>query len=215
MSKAVKRVRALTIKDLAERIERENKEFNKMTKAQKRVKIAEDCLDRIYTSQIKPKTGALIQGESIGGKNFYSEDGVDLSVKDTINNNENVFSCQACAKGGLFLSYIGRVNSKNFDELTPDHHIDGKQMVALTKIFSIRQLELMELFFEGVSYSLYDDRELCPRISTSIDFSQTLLKRVGSLVGIRQGKSGKIKGDLEKMIYICDNLIENKGTFKI
>ena len=183
MSKAVKQVRALTIKELAEKIERENKEFNKMTKAQKRVKIAEDCLDRIYMSQIKPESGSLIGEGSI--------------------------------KGGLFLSYIGRVNSKNFDELTHDHEIDGPQMVTLTKIFSVRQLELMEVFFEGVGYSFYDNRDLCPKISTSIEFPQSLLKRVGSLVGIRQGKSGKIKGDTEKMIYICENLIENKGTFKI
>jgi hypothetical protein len=211
MSEAVKQVRALTIKELAEKIERENKEFNKMTKPQKRVKIAEDCLDRIYTSQIKPTSGALIREESINGEDFCSVAGGDLSIKDIINDNENPFSCQACAKGGLFLSYIGRVNSKNFGELTSDHTINGPEMVTLTKIFSIRQLELMEVFFEGVSEGSYGD--ICPRINTSIGFPQPLLKKIGGIVGVFHGH--ELLSDTEKMIFICENLIENKGKFKI
>jgi hypothetical protein len=210
MSEAVKQVRALTIKELAEKIERENKAFNKMTKPQKRVKIAEDCLDRIYMSQIKPRSGSLIQEQYINGEDFCSVAGGDLSIKDTINDNENPFSCQACAKGGLFLSYIGRVNSKNFGELTPDHTIYGPQMVALTKIFSIRQLELIEVFFEGIGRDYYED--LCPKISTSMGFPQTLLKKIGGIVGVGYEI---LLNDLEKMIFICENLIENRGKFKI
>ena len=192
-----KRKKVLTLKQLAEQIESSNKEFEKMTPAKQRVEIAEDCLARISIGQFEPETGCTF---SKSVENYRG------SVKDVINDEDSLFNCSVCAKGGLFMSYVGRVNTLDFGDLERDHKIESGDMKFLTNLFEPNQLEIMEVFFEGVRYGEYGELE--PRIATTANITKKELQTLDDITDVYYTPKKRLE-------YICKNLIENKGTFVI
>ncbi len=175
------------VETLIKNIEASNEVFNKATKAEKRVMIAQDCIARINVKLLFPNRGSLIKSES-------------LSVnKETLNSVE----CQVCAKGGLFASYVGRVN--NFDARTsicgwnsPKNDLHRK----LSEIFTYKQLSLIEMAFEGRKYLYLDNK------GNDISFdNKTYIKA--------ESYRNSFESADECLIEICENIIRNKGTFKI
>ena len=196
----VNRKKVLTLNQLAEQIEKSNKAFVKMTPAQQRVEIAEDCLARIRVGQFTPDTGATFDK--------YVKRNNEGNVKDALNNCENPLHCSVCAKGGLFMSYVGRVNTLDFEDLGREHEIYNKDMKFLSQLFEPAQLELMEVVFEGVGIDEWGDNKYRTLVDTSINLSDTELGKI-----YRKGKSCNTSE--KRLTYICKNLIKNKGTFKI
>lgn len=111
-------------------------EFNKLTKPEKRVVIAQDVINYINIKKFKPRAGNYVT--SIG----YSLTGDIQSQFDEIEN------CHVCALGGCLLSTVKYTNKVKFEDLfyfTSDSDIAD----TLSSIFSQNQLYLIEKAFEG------------------------------------------------------------------
>jgi len=186
-------------KEWLEKVEASNEAFNKMTKAEKRVQIAKDVIDRINLEQIVPSNVFLDddKGYTFGVPfgNTPLEDGQEMKTS------LNSITCSACVKGGMFLSYVGRSNNHTYDEYTGvSIEEDSKELKKLREIFTQRQLDLMELFFEGDIFSWMHDK------------GKRLVKANEKMVEKFHEKY--IFDRRSRMIAICENIIENNGTFK-
>jgi hypothetical protein len=118
------------------RIEKTNELFNNSSDAEKRVMIAQDCIDRIKAKLLEPQTARIIRLPNWANVN---------------KENVNSITCEVCAKGGLLASYVGRVNS--FDESSyignGDNNVAHKKLL---EIFTLEQLAIIEYAFEGTQY---------------------------------------------------------------
>lgn len=205
----------MKLENLFEKIEKENASFKKLSKSQKRVVVAQDCLARIECNQFKVARGQVIDT----GKDLRIAD----SVKTFINTNTK-FTCSACAKGSLFLSFIGRTNQFQGHEFEGINSLRSIEHKKLLEIFTIKQLSLIETAFEGVQY-LVDDNNF-----KRITFNQTTkenLYKFWENLGIKLNErfknlkgSSVFQGNIKNIDFnnllakICENIIENKGTFK-
>lgn len=156
--------------------------FNKLTKAKQRVVIAKDVLLRINKKKIKPQTGrfcvlpsGLASGEPL--QNFM---------------NKKRGSCYTCAKGGLFMSFVGINNKFNVGDYLSEN-IDSESMKELSKTFTKKQLALIETAFEK-AYYYWNVPLTNSEKQKAIDFC-----------------NGSAKN---RLVKICKNIIKNKGAFK-
>lgn len=121
-----------------------------------------------------------------------------ISLPDDINiNKENVNSvtCKVCTKGGLLASYVGRVN--NFDQsCVINNHSDNAVHKKLLEVFTLEQLAIIEFAFEGSQY-IY-----------SVDISDDLGEKLRLFYD-------DYKTDEERLIAICENIIDNNGDFAL
>lgn len=163
---------------LIKSIEKSNKIFNESTKAQKRVMIAKDCIDRLACKLLSANTGSFI-----------------TYVGEINQERVNTLGCEVCAKGGLFASYIGRVNNFSDDCLGNDE--DNLAHKKLREIFTLRQLAIIEYAFEGTQY-IY-----------SVNIPHDTQNKLEDFYIENSGD------DDQRLIKICENIIKNKGTFKI
>lgn len=161
------------------KIEETNKIFNESTKAQKRVMIAQDCIDRIKCNLLTANTGSFI---------VYNGSNVNQT-------RVNATTCEVCAKGGLLASYIGRVNNFNDECLGNDE--DNEAHKKLLEVFTLRQLAIIEYAFEGTQY-IY-----------SISIPHDMQKKLEDFY------DENYEDDDQRLIKICENIIKNKGTFKL
>lgn len=191
-----------SIADIAKIIEAKNEEFLQMTPAQKRVEIANDLIARVRLKQFvagKSRIVHLKYGGALAEANY--ED----SVKDILNStDENV--CQVCAKGGLLMSYIGRVNGETRGDLSElngynSNSIENPAHKKLLELFDARQLSYIELAFEGNKYLNYDEKRE-PIVFTAEEMEAAL------------AFYSKYENDSNKrLIAISENIITNNGTF--
>lgn len=191
----------LTVRSLAKKIEEDNQMFENATKAEKRVIIAQDCLDRIKLGQIEPAFSTMC-------KIYNDLETSQHSIKDYINTKKELI-CSACAKGSLFMSYIGRTNKLTFNEVESDNHIDGTEHSKLLKIFSAKQLSLIEFVFEGRQHLNFDKKG--KRINLDKYYSKMRDFRFDN--GTKKDYFGFDSNLL--IVAICKNIIKNKGTFKL
>lgn len=175
---------------LANKIKRENKYFQEATRAEKRVIIAKDCITRIKLEQLIANKGKVFISEILPREG---------NIKNIINESSD-FQCNACAKGGLLMSYIGRINNLDFCDISTS---DGcskvesrKDLKKLKGIFTELQLDLIEAAFEG---DLYNNQE-----------SSNKKKEENYKAFFRKYTSSS-----NRLIAICQNIIDNKGTFKL
>ena len=161
-------------------------DFDKLSESEKRISVIKDVLSRISIGQIKPHTGA-----------FCSFRSVLLSEKLSSELENPKLHCESCAKGSLFLSYIGIVNNYNSKLYFVDgQNNDSNEMMMLSNIFTSKQLSLIETAFENCYYD-WNEQLTQLEISSCCTFAN------------------KYKGDNKRLIAICENIIENKGSFKL
>jgi hypothetical protein len=186
----------MKVEALGELIEKSNEAFNKMSDAEKRVEVAKDTLARIAIKQMVGFRGATIARMDSLKKDYPG------GLKNTINTNDE-FTCQVCARGAMFMSYVGRVNEVDFSTLT-DETNDGDAPIntKLAEIFSFEQIALIETAFEGGRY-LFVTKKLHGR---NVDIDQELLAKARLF---RENYSI----DTDRLVAICENIIENEGTF--
>ncbi len=203
------------------RIAKENRAFEKLTPAQKRVAIAHDVLAQIATQKFIPENGVWLADASNGDDELFSFKDVekDKELRDVINSKE---ACRGCALGGIFMCAIKRIDAlkvsdlatvkdakKNVErhglnleaELTLDKSPylgDILKYFSRNKLFTKHQLRLIELAFEsgggGVDVNLESPQEL-------------LAQRFFNL------RDSEISDSTERMRLIMENIIVNKGTF--
>lgn len=209
------------LEKLFNRIEKENEVFKKLSKAEKRVVIAQDCIIRLESKQFIVKAGALIRGGL-----FKEEESQDLSLKNVLNTN-SVVECQVCAKGGLFLSVVGRTNRVQVWQVENENEIFSFEHKTLLKIFSAKQLALIETAFECRQFLTRDEKgEVIRFKETTVNnlynfwkrnhiYYDDEFERVQNLAFLSKTDLIYKEGyDEDKLlINICKNIIKNKGTF--
>lgn len=179
-------------KKLVSKIEESNEVFSKMSLEEKRVEVAKDLIERIKIGQLFPETGRFTK--------FIKK--YENNVK-TLLNSDSETVCEVCAKGGLLMSYIGRVNQVDRESLGIfSNDSDSFEHRKLAEIFSYEQLSLIEFAFEGEKF-LY-------------------LNESGEIIHIDLENSIKAQNFYEKyddpskrLLLIARNIIRNKGTFKL
>ncbi len=169
-----------------------NEKFKKATKAQKRVMIAQDVLAQIKTKRYVAESGCWVQPniKAACEKNLKDEDSVqELFAKKKIK------SCNVCALGGLFMSCINLNNNTTVEDLKKEFYIgdfvydDSKISNGLNRIFTQKQLILIETYFEGGQGYFKGDGEKTLAFLANYD-------------------------DDERLEMIMQNIIDNNGTFK-
>lgn len=163
------------------------KDFDVLSKAEQRIAIAKDVLHRIELKQLVPIAGNFCDIGRLATSN--------MDVSQILKN--PTISCEVCAKGGLFMSYIGVVNSYKVGDVRPTTGAsnDSAEMNLLSKIFSKEQLSLIETAFEGKflrwNAPLSEiQQEACYRFYR--EYSTSFTKRLNA---------------------ICENIIKNDGIF--
>lgn len=198
----IKKSRSKRLTALNKRIEESNQAFEKASKAEKRVMIAQDCIERIKMSQLSALQGYVVTD---GIYNAENNEILDLSIKDVLSSIiqfEGVSICNTCAKGGLFMSYVGRVNDFIFCDVENNTGHNSLAMKKLREIFSEKQLILIEAAFEG--------SQIVNRLSSGENYylSPSQKEKVEDFWN-------KHESDNNRLIAICENIITNKGTFKL
>lgn len=160
-----------------EEIKLKNKEFKEMSVAKKRVAIAKDALKQIKLRNFIVETGTYCD--------------VDIK-KDLSGNLKKILQteqCTVCAKGALFAADILKRGNYNFNDNNAlplwFSAKESQTTERLKGIFSTKQLDLMEIAFEGY----YEDEAAYNFFS-------------------------KYKDNEERLIAILENVIKNEGTFK-
>ena len=170
-----------------------NEEFKKATKAQKRVMIAQDVLAQLKAKRYVAESGCWVQANYNSSATWadikYTDSVQELFAEKTIE------SCNVCALGGLFMSCTNLNNNTTVGDLTKESYIgdlvadDDKISNGLNRIFTQKQLILIESYFEGSQgYFKGDD------VKTFV-FLETY-------------------NDDERLKMITQNIIDNNGTFK-
>lgn len=183
-----------TLKEFNQYIEKSNAAFKKSNKSRRRVLIARDVIERIKLKNIYANQGIICR----------FNDRISLrdkdSLKDFVNNNIN--SCQTCAKGSMFISYVGRVNKFTYGEFSHDLNTHNcNEMQKLLELFSEEQLAKIEYAFEGGQYVWRDSQ------GNKIEISDEEADKMDEFY--QEYK----KDDNLRMIKICENIISNKGTY--
>lgn len=187
------------LKQLVDKIEAENKVFNKSTKAQKRITIAQDCITRIKLNNLR-----------LYGSNGFLDNDFEEILKTSKENDlkaivNSSVTCVGCAKGGLFLSYVGRANKFKVSDLdSAQNDIDDNEHVKLLEIFTVRQLALIETAFEGTQHIFHYKNKNGKVIEVNFTIKEEE-KAEEYYIEYRNSD--------ERMIAICENIIFNNGKF--
>lgn len=180
--------------------------FDKLSKAKQRMVVAQDVIDRIELGQISASTGKFCQINTL-------EKERKMSIKTFFESPDS--HCEACAKGGLFISFIGIVNTFTIDELSKSrcgwnsglligHQMSSNEMEVLSKIFEPKQLAMIETAFEGVSFSHNSSVLSRPHNSSELN----------KCIDYKNKKCRRLSSNEEVLIAIMKNIIKNNGTFK-
>jgi hypothetical protein len=172
------------------RIETSNKRYEAATPEQKRVIVAKDALTRIELEMINPSHGFVLKIPGVDPDDFVN--------KKVFNH----YNCQACAKGALLVSFVGRFNKFH----SPLHNASATYASEtghqkLNELFIYDQLALIEYAFEGEFY-LYGHTLDPETIARTRKWRNKIT--VGALVS---------EGPMLLLKAICKNIIRNKGTF--
>jgi hypothetical protein len=193
-------------KTLNSLIKKGNKEFSKLSKADKRISIAQDVIEQLRMKKYKANAGDYVQfrkdndscylGSHVEGESSLKE---IFFGKNKIKN----LTCNVCAKGALFMSHVHKVNKFQVDDLTNNINTDTNEYDKLTEIFTGDQLELIEAAFEGYNH---------PK-KVMEDNKDPVYNYRDKVIG--KSKAKNEDDDTIVLKAICNNIIKNKGTFKL
>lgn len=179
-------------KTLTPEIPVKKKPFSKMTKAEKRMAIAEDALKWLSLGKIGAISGNYFDSPEVNTELEKLTGRKTLDLQEILEKEGT--TCEVCAKGALFAADVLRrdnfrmgINNIYIGSLT----IEQK----LADIFDPLQLHLIEAAYEGVV--VYGENEM-PEI---------LIKKSRAFYG-------KYSTSEARMIAIMKNIIKNKGEFK-
>jgi hypothetical protein len=211
------------IQQLADRIEKENELFEAMTNDEKKVVIAQDCLVRIQAQQLVAYCGMFLNNPM----EFKS---IDQPIQSQLNTPEVEIQCEVCAKGSLFMSLIGRVNKFTYYDLQSGNSIEDAQHKKLLEIFTERELAYIELAFEGdqfIKRTIPDEKGEFDDIyfteENILKAREFYAKYGGQYWGslddydafdvAANDQEDFAEENQERLIAICENIIQNKGRF--
>lgn len=175
------------------------KPFSKLSKAQKRVRIAKDVLAQLASGKFVPTPGTYVDVSDVD----ISEDGGQAKVYAGDHQLQELYedakSCSVCAIGSIFVSAVQIADNLTSIEAESDfdgsHPEIGKMFDYIGKFFTTEQLDLIESAFEA-------DWDLEPGI---ISHELCLMVR----------KLYKGKDPETRMKLIMQNIIHNDGEFVV
>lgn len=182
-------------KSLIDKIRRNNDKFLNMSKDEKKVEIAKDVLARLEIGNIEARQGCFFD--------FYKKKVIKKDLKSVINHPETV--CEVCAKGSFFLALVGRTNDFKTTQVTrgaADNSKNSPTHEKLQEIFTLKELDEIETFFEGESYlKIVNDKTWHKLFVYRDNVIDTLRDKTPEL-------------DVTVLLKeICYNIIANKGKF--
>lgn len=154
--------------------------------------IAKDVLAQIKTKRYFAESGCWVEANINADckRNLKDEDSVQKLFAE-----KKIESCNVCALGGLFMSCTNLNNNTAIQDLLNEYYIGDfvrnnvKLSNGLNRIFTQKQLMLIETYFEGSEgYFKVDDEK-------TSDFFVN-------------------HSDDERLEMIMQNIIDNNGTFK-
>ena len=186
------------------------KEFHKLPKSEKAVLVAKDVLKQISIGRYKPQAGRYIGDLVISD---FSDSNAQINEKF-----DSIKSCTACALGSILLSCTHLGNKLLFSDIgiigkrkqVGIGNLKNANVVDLFKdIFSKKQLLLIETAFEGFNGSSYGDDQMSDRFG----------EYLGKILSKSEAKAcdkftEKYNNDYDRLVAICENIIENNGKFK-
>lgn len=176
------------------------RQFDKLSPAKKRIAVARDVLDRIELGQLTPNAGLFCK--------MLAGERTNLKIHQQLES--TTFKCEVCAKGGLFLSYIGIVNNYpiTIGRLSQEggEHIYSEPMEVLSEIFSKKQLAYIETAFEE-HYYYWNVDLTAGEMSMCENFCNDLQRQYVN------NKINHIQFSEKKIKRILKNIIANNGTF--
>jgi len=144
-----------TVEKINKALLKSNAAFKKATKAEKRVMIAKDVLAQIKAKRYIPESGTWVDA------NWNIRGGIDeIHETDSVQKlfaDRTIETCSVCALGGLFMSCTNLNNNTCVSDINYGgegteigERIQGGDTLSngLNKIFSKKQLQLIEVYFE-------------------------------------------------------------------
>ena len=234
----MKELKVLTAEQVQALIDKRNKEFKKLSKAKKRVAIAEDVIDQIRLKKFEVQSGSWIDVITANPWDArLLEEMKDESLQAKALSNE--VKCRGCALGGLMLSstlYNNEATIRDMNSVDVGSLIQEEEDLpgGLNSFFSKEQLQLIENAFErgrggfrhlmddeavdfyyedGILMGVYDAFETCDNRGRYKRKKITkLTKRQAAYYNaVRFGF--KYDEDEKRLIAIMKNIIKNSGTF--
>jgi hypothetical protein len=182
-----------TVEKINEALRKSNAAFKKATKAEKRVMIAKDVLAQIKAKRYIPESGTWVDPNW----NIRNEiDGTESVQK--LFADRTIETCNVCALGSLFMSCTNLNNNTCVSDINyggegteiGERIQDGDTLSnGLNKIFSKKQLQLIEVYFEtGDGWFGEDSRHVAYFNDAYPD-------------------------DEDRLVEIMKNIVANDGTF--
>lgn len=166
------------------------KKWDKSTKAERRVMIAEDVIAQLKLQNIYAMKGKFIR--------WTGNPSDSTKLKGIFKGRT---SCSACVKGALFITSMQYTNGMVMGDSNwlGDWRPDSSPMKKLSKIFTSLQLAYIETAFE----------------KTAMDCNQDFVDWDSYLADKLVAFGHKYYKDEDRMVAIMENIIKNKGTFKV
>lgn len=179
--------------------------FEELSKDQQRVEIAKDVLLQIKKEFITPNSGSYLH--FLKAEDHSSCDKFQEIIS------KKVQKCQACAVGAMFVCAVKNYNSCELTGSPWDSTwYDREMRNHLKKYFTLNQLHLIELYFEGEDVGGWFSKN-----KTQEELSDIFHKNMLSIFGNEEGYLSRSAWDnfyRTVMQEIMKNIIANNGTFK-
>ena len=187
------------------------KNFNKLPKNKKAILVVKDVLEQIRIGRYIPTNGRYLDDQLM-----------KISSSEDIQSNfEKINNCEACALGTMLLSCTHLGNKLTFGDIKMRNlggNNSNKIKEFFLSIFDAKQLLLIETAFE--SYSGY----LPEADDENYDFiyNEIYTKYGSDILGEKLTREEcndcnefylKYSEDKERLIAICNNIINNNGIF--
>lgn len=176
-----------------------NEDFKKLTKAEKRVAIAQDVIAQIRAKKYVPETGAYVTFRN----------NCELEEDDSIQKNFDKVSCNVCAIGSMFMSNVKFTNKFSMYEV---NNMDGtEQADILKKYFNLKDLALIEFVFEDWNVDDYNyindwDHTYNVGIAYGEKVSIKEIKRIETAQRLFKGKD-----QTDRLLKVMKHIIKNNG----
>ena len=209
-------------------LEKRNEWFNSLPVAEKRVEIAKDVLLSIMSGEFSPGEGYLCM-------RFRDEIAPNSNMQFLIEEKDKRVKCVGCGIAALFYSRIalgnGVLNDQYFecsDELDFEREEIHEKMKA---VFSERQLEMVEVAYERdqcyaelIQYTIaqkcvdWADKKWKLFEEETKDERLKFIKDNGfrfAFKGLDVMENGYTYIKLRLMVAIMENIVKNKGSFRV
>ncbi len=176
-----------------ENLKLKEKDFDNLSPEGKRVAIALDAKIQILMDKYQPNTGhyVILKKDHYYLKHEFDWDTIKhQEARDVMK--EDGITCSVCAKGALLCSLISYKDNASVNSIYNTSY--GETRDRLKDYFSVAQIDLIELAFEGFMPN------------TNYEISTKTFKAARKFYET-------LSPSKERLLKILDNIVDNNGTF--